>query len=97
MLGFGAYGRVHMAFKKDSGQQLACKIIDLVAFKHRVLKDLGDDEESRSLSGPQAMVDSPNRGAVQKPHPKGALAEEKVACFRREARILAAMSHVSLF
>lgn len=96
MLGFGAYGRVHMAFKKDSGQQLACKIINLAGFSHRVPKDPGDDKESRSLSGPQVMVDSPKRGTLQTPHPKGTLAEEKIACFRREARILAAMSHVSL-
>ncbi|KAL4991995.1 kinase-like domain-containing protein [Aspergillus falconensis] len=38
-LGSGAYGQVHMAYKKSTGQQFACKIINLLAVKHQLAKE----------------------------------------------------------
>ncbi|KAL2863446.1 FHA domain-containing serine/threonine-protein kinase [Aspergillus lucknowensis] len=37
-LGSGAYGQVYMAFKKSTGQQFACKIVDLLAVKKKLAK-----------------------------------------------------------
>ncbi|KAL4806128.1 kinase-like domain-containing protein [Aspergillus unguis] len=38
-LGSGAYGQVYMAYKKSTGQQFACKIVNLLAVKHRLARE----------------------------------------------------------
>jgi protein-serine/threonine kinase len=35
-LGSGSYGQVFMAFKRNTGQQFACKIVDLLAVKRKL-------------------------------------------------------------
>ncbi|KAJ0426968.1 kinase-like domain-containing protein [Aspergillus carlsbadensis] len=35
-LGSGSYGQVYMAFKRNTGQQFACKIVDLLAVKRKL-------------------------------------------------------------
>ncbi|KAL2813286.1 kinase-like domain-containing protein [Aspergillus granulosus] len=37
-LGSGAYGQVYMAFKRSTGQQFACKIVDLLAVKRKLAR-----------------------------------------------------------
>ncbi|KAE8148593.1 kinase-like domain-containing protein [Aspergillus avenaceus] len=39
-LGSGAHGKVHMAYKMDTGRQLACKIIDIHSPKFRAIKEI---------------------------------------------------------
>ncbi|PTU19795.1 hypothetical protein P175DRAFT_0439669, partial [Aspergillus ochraceoroseus IBT 24754] len=37
-LGTGAFGQVHMAYKKGTGEQLACKIVDLQSLRDSLVK-----------------------------------------------------------
>lgn len=42
LLGSGGYGQVHMAYDKATGQQFACKIIDLQAAKSRIYAQMAE-------------------------------------------------------
>ncbi|GES65913.1 serine/threonine protein kinase [Aspergillus terreus] len=48
LLGSGGYGQVHMAYDKATGQQFACKIIDLQAAKSRIYARM-EEVQSRAL------------------------------------------------
>ncbi|KAJ5280208.1 hypothetical protein N7478_005580 [Penicillium angulare] len=40
ILGSGAFGRVHMAYKADTGHQMACKVLDLEGVKNRAVAEV---------------------------------------------------------
>ncbi|KAF7591258.1 Meiosis-specific serine/threonine-protein kinase mek1 [Aspergillus hancockii] len=88
-LGSGAFGQVYMAYKKGTGQQLACKIIDLRALKSRVIRkaeDLQSHEETRNK-----LLDT--HGVNQSPPKK---AQERLDPYTREVRILEDISHPNI-
>ncbi|KAG2016763.1 hypothetical protein GB937_006243 [Aspergillus fischeri] len=90
-LGSGAYGQVHMAFNKVTGQQLACKIVDLRILKDRVIEGF-DGQRSRFFG-----MDTDRVGAARAHH--GYIArkiQEKLEIYDREARILARLSHANI-
>ncbi|KAL4817103.1 kinase-like domain-containing protein [Aspergillus spinulosporus] len=86
-LGSGAYGQVHMAYKKNTGQQFACKIVNLLAVKHQLAKAGEARHElafGRNISA--KMKDSSVRFQIQ-----GTL--EK---YHREAKILETLQHPNI-
>ena len=94
-LGSGAYGQVHMAFNKSTGQQLACKIVDLRALKNKVIRE-SEDQQSRYFKE-NAFAHTGNRLLVIRAF-KEALQrkiQEKLDVYSREARILESLCHVS--
>ncbi|PLB53663.1 Pkinase-domain-containing protein [Aspergillus steynii IBT 23096] len=88
ILGSGAYGKVRMAFRKDTGQQLACKIIDLRVLKERFIRELEEEPRSR-------FFDSTKRSKVVAVRRLRTL-EEKLAVYDREAEILEGLSHPNI-
>lgn len=98
-LGSGAYGKVHMAYSKESGQQFACKIVDLRALRDRAAKEV---EEQQSKYFRKKWHES----MAKSNHDKVAVQEvddyisrkiqDKLEVYQREARVLASISHVSL-
>ncbi|GFF64490.1 hypothetical protein CNMCM6936_009085 [Aspergillus lentulus] len=90
-LGSGAYGQVHMAFNKKSGQQFACKIVDLRTLKDRVIEEF-DDRRSRFFEmGTDRMVAvrAHNGYIARKIH-------ERLELYDREASILARLCHPNI-
>lgn len=90
-LGSGAYGQVHMAFNKVTGQQLACKIVDLRTLKDRVIEDF-EGQKSRffGMDTDRIVAARAHNGYIaRKIH-------EKLEIYDREARILARLCHVGL-
>lgn len=90
-LGSGAYGQVHMAFNKVTGQQLACKIVDLRTLKDRVIEDF-EGQKSRffGMDTDRIIAARAHNGYIaRKIH-------EKLEIYDREARILARLCHVGL-
>lgn len=85
-LGSGAYGQVHMAYKKSTGQQFACKIIDLLAVKRRLAKE-GEARHEQAYKTPMStkLRDSYVRYQFQ----------GKLEQYQREATILETVQHVS--
>jgi protein-serine/threonine kinase len=78
-----------MAFNRETGQQLACKIVDLRALKDRVLEEF-DGQRSRFFEM------DPDRAVAVRVH-NGYMArkiQEKLEIYDREARILARLCHV---
>jgi serine/threonine protein kinase len=86
-LGSGAYGQVHMAYNKSTGQQFACKIVNLLAVKHQLAK-VGEARHElafgKNISA--KMKDSYVRFQLQ----------ETLEKYHREAKILETLQHVSL-
>jgi protein-serine/threonine kinase len=93
-LGSGAYGQVHMAFKKDTGQQLACKIIDLRALRNRVVRE-AEDQPSRYLEEKRFSQTSNKLLVARVDKSLQEKIQEKVNLYNREARILETLCHVS--
>lgn len=94
-LGSGAYGQVHMAFKKSTGQQLACKIVDLRALKNKVIRE-AEDQQSRHFKE-STFPHSKNRLLVIRAF-KESLQRKiqgRLDVYSREARILESLCHVS--
>ncbi|KAL4884132.1 kinase-like domain-containing protein [Aspergillus karnatakaensis] len=83
-LGSGAYGQVHMAYKRSTGQQFACKIVDLVAAKQRLAKDAAARYEKAFN---KAMTPELREEYVQKQ------LKEKLDQYHREAKILETLQH----
>ncbi|KAJ5573873.1 uncharacterized protein N7459_008300 [Penicillium hispanicum] len=94
VLGSGAHGRVHMAFKKNTGQQLACKMIDLQAIKSQMLKDAGEEQQSKYFSDSSSRR-SEWTSALRNPEQKAKF-ERKMETYQREASILARLSHPNI-
>ncbi|KAE8360200.1 kinase-like domain-containing protein [Aspergillus caelatus] len=95
-LGSGAYGQVHMAFKKDTGQQLACKIVDLRALKNKVVRE-AEDQHSRHFKE-DAFPPNRNRLLVTRAFKKSLQRkiQEKLDVYSREARILESLCHPNI-
>ncbi|KAB8236015.1 kinase-like domain-containing protein [Aspergillus alliaceus] len=94
-LGSGGFGQVHMAFRKDTGQQLACKIVDLRDLRNRIVRE-AEDERSRyftengvSISGNRVLV-ARFYDSLQKK------IQEKLEVYNREARILESLCHPNI-
>ena len=93
-LGSGAYGKVHMAYDKESGRQLACKIVDLRALRDKAVEEV-EEEKSKFFRNKwqESMAKS---GHDKKP---GAVAvrgvddyisrkmQKKLDVYHREARV----------
>jgi protein-serine/threonine kinase len=78
-----------MAFNKETGQQLACKIVDLRSLKDRVIEEF---DGRRSWFFEMGT----NRIVAVRAH-DGYIArkiQEKLEIYDREARILARLCHV---
>lgn len=78
-----------MAYRKDTGQQLACKIVDLRAFKEKFFCQVEGEKHSRyfnQLNSAQSRVVAVSRLKTL---------EKKLAIYDREAQILEQLSHVS--
>ncbi|KAE8132384.1 kinase-like domain-containing protein [Aspergillus pseudotamarii] len=95
-LGSGAYGQVHMAFKRDTGQQLACKIVDLRALKNKVVRE-AEDQHSRHFKE-NAFPPSRNRSLVTRAFKKSLQRkiQERLDVYSREARILESLCHPNI-
>ncbi|KAE8349828.1 kinase-like domain-containing protein [Aspergillus coremiiformis] len=95
-LGSGAYGQVHMAFRGDTGQQLACKIVDLRALKNRIVRD-AEDQQSRQFKE-SGFPHSRNRLFVTRAFNKSLQKkiQEKLDIYNREARILERLCHPNI-
>lgn len=91
-----------MAYNKESGQQLACKIVDLRALRDRAVEEV---EEQKSKFFRNKWLESMTKsGHDKKP---GVVAvrgvddyisrkiQDKLDVYHREARVLENISHVS--
>lgn len=85
VLGSGAYGRVQMAYQTATGQQIACKIVDLRKVKDNITAELENIQRSRFFQSTSEIPMSHRPQSV----------EERIAVYYREAEILSKMSHVS--
>ncbi|KAF7118698.1 hypothetical protein CNMCM5793_008237 [Aspergillus hiratsukae] len=90
-LGSGAYGQVHMAFNKENGQQLACKIVDLRTLKDRVIEEF-DGKRSRfsEMHTDRVVAAGAHNGYIARK------IQEKLEIYDREARILARLCHPNI-
>ncbi|KAI9040616.1 FHA domain-containing serine/threonine-protein kinase [Aspergillus affinis] len=88
-LGSGAYGKVLMAFRNLTGQQFACKIIDLRVLKERFVQEAEARYQSRSFGQVSATGE-----VVAVRRPKNL--QEKLAVYDREAEILEGLSHPNI-
>jgi protein-serine/threonine kinase len=101
MLGSGAYGRVHMAFNRNTGRQFACKIVDLQAARanfqakaREAQVDSGEQQQSTFFATqPRPLKYTATTG-------KSSLISkaflDKIAMQQRESLLLAELSHVSV-
>lgn len=85
VLGSGAYGRVQMAYQTATGQQIACKIVDVKKVKDNIAEELEAIRRSRFFQSESEITTSHRPVSI----------EEKIATYYREAEILSKMSHVS--
>ncbi|KAF9894060.1 hypothetical protein FE257_009033 [Aspergillus nanangensis] len=81
-LGSGAYGKVYMAYKKATGQQFACKIIDLRVVREKVITQMEQEESELESTVPREQKALLKRRI-----------QEKLAVYDREAGILSSLSH----
>lgn len=95
LLGSGAYGRVHMAFKRESGQQLACKIVDLQALKAKAIAHIDEEQKSKFFAG-RAKSTPKDVVALRRDSLQETAICNRTELYQREALILAKLSHVSL-
>ncbi|XHG00184.1 hypothetical protein AWENTII_003649 [Aspergillus wentii] len=95
MLGSGAFGQVHMAFNKETGQQLACKIVDLRAVRDRAVEQV-EEEHSKFFMQPcgsTANKKAMNAKIVAIREMKNKKIQEKLSIYNREAKVLETLSH----
>ncbi|KAJ5176749.1 uncharacterized protein N7482_002626 [Penicillium canariense] len=94
LLGSGAYGRVHMAFKVDTGQQFACKVVDLQAIKATLQADMGGEQKSKFFAAKAAQAKAIT--TTRKNRLKENIVREKMTMHRRESLLLAELSHPNI-
>lgn len=87
-LGSGAYGQVYMAFKKETGQQFACKMVDVRGLRKRVVDEL--DQKSSFFTRDRGSNGDSDLVAVRERRIK-----EKLDAYNREATVLELLCHVS--
>jgi len=92
-----------MAYNKDNGQQLACKVVDLRAMRERATKEIGEQKSKLFRNKWQAsMVKSNNdkRADViavrDLENYLSKKVQEKLDIYHREAKVLEKLSHVSV-
>lgn len=95
-LGSGAYGMVYMAYKKDTGEQLACKIIDIRNSRDQIIDEL---EGGTSRFFKNTLRDSRAKptgiiAARKRSEHLARQVEEKLNSYNREAMILEHLCHV---
>ncbi|KAJ5619217.1 hypothetical protein N7510_003201 [Penicillium lagena] len=95
ILGSGAYGRVHMAFKKGDGQQLACKIIDLQLTKAKALETANEEQMSKFFIDRQGTA-SKALVAVRRESFHSTFIRERLEAYQQEALILQKLSHPNI-
>ncbi|KAL4870368.1 kinase-like domain-containing protein [Aspergillus spectabilis] len=83
-LGSGAYGQVHMAYKRSTGQQFACKIVDLLAVRQRLAKQ-EEARHERKFKNTMSPELRDNYVKIQ--------LKEKLDQYHREAKILETLQH----
>ncbi|KAE8381384.1 kinase-like domain-containing protein [Aspergillus bertholletiae] len=95
-LGSGAYGQVHMAFNTDTGQQLACKIVDLRALKNKIIREAEYQQSRHFKESPSAhngkglLIIRAFKDSIQRK------VQEKLDIYSREARILESLCHPNI-
>ncbi|KAJ5134381.1 hypothetical protein N7448_000597 [Penicillium atrosanguineum] len=85
-LGSGAYGRVQMAYQIATGQQIACKIVDIKSSKAKCELELQQELKHTKL-GPSAQ-----RAALYRLKS----IDEKLERYYREAQLLETLSHPNI-
>ncbi|KAL4900162.1 hypothetical protein BDW74DRAFT_182923 [Aspergillus multicolor] len=86
-LGSGAYGQVHMAYKKSTGQQFACKIVNLLTIKHQ----LAIESEKRHGQAFKKTMSTKMRESYIRFQLQGKLEQ-----YHREAKILETLQHPNI-
>lgn len=89
VLGTGAHGRVHMAYRPNTAQQLACKVVDLTVTRNEISSELQAEQVSRFFAAPQSKIVAVRTRTQQQ------RINEALEPYQREAKILAQLSHVS--
>lgn len=91
-----------MAYNKDNGQQLACKVVDLRAMRDRATKEIEEQKSKFFRNKWQAsMVNNNNNKRADVIAVHGLenylmkKVQEKLAIYHREAKVLENLSHVS--
>ncbi|PLN76782.1 protein kinase-like protein [Aspergillus taichungensis] len=98
VLGSGAYGKVHMAFDKEMGQQLACKIIDLRSVRNRLVVQEGEQISGYFQKHGQQNSQS-QYGAVfaaREVRQQSRDLRRRLEVYDREAKILEGLSHPNI-
>ncbi|KAI9372537.1 kinase-like domain-containing protein [Aspergillus egyptiacus] len=86
-LGSGAYGQVHMAYKRSTGQQFACKIVDLRAARDRLAKE-GEAQHEQTFK--KAIDPKLKKDFVE------LQLQGKLDQYHREAKILETLQHPNI-
>lgn len=91
-----------MAYNKKSGQQLACKVVDLRAVRETAMKDIGEQKSKFFQNKWQECI--AKRGCDEgsrvvafrgKDNYLSKKIQEKLDVYHSEARVLESLSHVS--
>ncbi|KAJ5983535.1 hypothetical protein N7481_005634 [Penicillium waksmanii] len=91
VLGFGAYGRVHMSVQEGTGRQFACKMINLKARARGSDDEEEDqDQDSRFFNSGSLKPTKPRKAGLDK------MMKDRLERNQREARILANLSHPNI-
>ncbi|PKY06221.1 kinase-like protein [Aspergillus campestris IBT 28561] len=97
VLGSGAYGKVHMAFNKETGQQLACKIIDLRSVRNKLALQEGEQISGYfQKHGQQNSQSQCGVFAVREVRQRSRDLRRRLEVYDREAKILEGLSHPNI-
>lgn len=98
-LGSGAYGQVYMAYNSISGQQLACKVINLRPLREKIFRGSwtgdNDDDNGDTTVLRKAKLFSVKYGKKLRKPDREAKLKKRLEVFGREALILKDLCHVS--
>ncbi|PLB34098.1 FHA domain-containing serine/threonine-protein kinase [Aspergillus candidus] len=97
VLGSGAYGKVYMAFNKETGQQLACKIIDLRNVRDKLAVQDGEQIsgffQKHGQQNPQSKC---GVFAAREVRQRSRDLRRRLEVYDREAKILEGLSHPNI-